>query len=72
LPTAAYEPASPEQALKTTTWQALYKRLASIRQPRDITPEIVDLLNLSLKPDTSLDDLLPDYTEPEQPSQILP
>jgi hypothetical protein len=49
--------------LKTSTWQALYKRLASIRQPRDITLEIIYLLNLSLNPDTSFDDLLPDSTE---------
>jgi hypothetical protein len=57
--------------LKTTTWQALCKRLASIRQPRDITPEIVDLLNLSLNPDTSLDDLLPDYVEPADAFKAL-
>lgn len=60
LPTTAYEPASPEQALKTSTWQALYKRLASIRQPRDITPDIINLLNLSLNPNTSFSDLLPE------------
>jgi hypothetical protein len=60
LPTTAYTPASPGQALKRSTWQTLSKHLASIRQPRDIDSQLVDLLNIHLTPNTSFADLLPD------------
>jgi hypothetical protein len=60
LPTNLCTAASPAQALKLSTWQSLSNLLASIRQPRDVTPELLDLLNIHLTPDTPCADLLPD------------
>lgn len=60
LPNTPYTPPSPAQALQPSTRQTLLKLLASIRQPRDITHKLLELLSIQLIPNTALADLLPD------------
>ena len=60
LPARSYTPSTPAQALKPSTWQTLVELLASVRQPQDVTPELLELLNIHLNPSTSFADLLPD------------
>ena len=46
--------------MQPSTWQKLCKLLASIRQPQDVTTDLLDHLNIHLTPNTSFADLLPD------------
>ena len=72
MPSTPYSSVSPSQPLTLSKFQTLTKLLASIRQPQDVTPDLLEELNIDLTPGVSFTDLLPDQIPFDTSKPFIP